>query len=63
MVSSPTASPAPSIADASAAKEQKPKRIPRCELCGRPFDTWREAWEHEDRAHAMEQGLFAKSHG
>jgi hypothetical protein len=48
---------------ANAAPKAKAKKIePRCGQCGRPFDTWREAWEHESRAHAMEQRLFARVH-
>jgi hypothetical protein len=39
-----------------------PKTEPRCGQCGRPFDSWREAWDHESRAHAMENDLFARVH-
>jgi hypothetical protein len=35
---------------------------PRCGQCGAAFGTWREAWIHEGRAHAMEQELFARDH-
>jgi hypothetical protein len=42
--------------------KQKTKEMPRCGYCARSFGSYREAWEHERTAHAMEQGLFAATH-
>jgi hypothetical protein len=44
-------------------KKKNDKAEPRCGQCGQGFMTWREAWDHETRAHAMENQLFAHGHG
>jgi hypothetical protein len=48
--------------EAERAKEKKERAESRCGFCGRPFDSWREAWLHEGTAHAMENELFARAH-